>query len=52
MFELEPIAKHNGWAMAVTGGTIVFLSLVFLSFVVSQFHKVILFYEKIMKNKK
>jgi len=37
---------HNGWAMAVAGALIVFTGLVVLSSVISQLHKVLLFWEK------
>ena len=46
MFGLHAIAVHNGWAMALAGALIVFSGLVVLSFVISQLHKLLLFFEK------
>ena len=46
MFGLHAIAVHNGWAMALAGSLIVFSGLLVLSFVISQLHKVLMFFEK------
>ena len=46
MYGFENIAANNGWAMAAVGATIVFLGLVVLSFVISQIHKILAFWEK------
>ena len=46
MFGFENISANNGWAMAVVGATIVFLGLVILSFVISQVHKILKFWEQ------
>ena len=46
MFGFENIAANNGWAMAVVGATTVFTGLVVLSFVISQVHKILMFWEK------
>lgn len=46
MYGLEAIATHNGWAMAFTGATIVFLGLVLLSATISQLYRVIDLLEK------
>ena len=46
MYGLHAIAVHNGWAMALAGALIVFSGLVVLSFVISQLHKVLIFFEK------
>lgn len=46
MYGFENIAANNGWAMAAVGATIVFLGLVVLSFVISQIHKILNFWEK------
>ena len=46
MYGLQAIAAHNGWAMALAGALIVFSGLVILSFVISQLHKILLFFEK------
>ncbi len=46
MYGLHAIAVHNGWAMALAGALIVFSGLVVLSFVISQLHKVLTFFEK------
>ena len=45
MFGFENITANNGWAMAAVGATIVFLGLVVLSFVISQIHKILEFWE-------
>ena len=46
MFGFENITANNGWAMAVVGASIVFLGLVVLSFVISQVHKILKFWEQ------
>ena len=46
MYGLHAIATHNGWAMALAGALIVFSGLVVLSFVISQLHKILIFFEK------
>ena len=46
MYGFDNISANNGWAMAVIGATIVFAGLVVLSFVISQIHKVLEFWEK------
>ena len=46
MYGLHAIAVHNGWAMALAGALIVFSGLVVLSFVISQLHKILTFFEK------
>jgi Na+-transporting methylmalonyl-CoA/oxaloacetate decarboxylase gamma subunit len=46
LFGFENISANNGWAMAVVGASIVFLGLVILSFVISQIHKILKFWEQ------
>ena len=46
MYGLKAITAYNGWAMALAGAVIVFSGLVVLSFVISQLHKVLMFFEK------
>jgi hypothetical protein len=46
LYGLKAITAHNGWAMALAGALIVFSGLVVLSFVISQLHKVLMFFEK------
>ena len=46
MFGFDNITANNGWAMAVIGASIVFLGLVILSFVISQIHKILEFWEQ------
>jgi hypothetical protein len=46
LYGLKAISVHNGWAMALAGALIVFSGLVVLSFVISQLHKVLMFFEK------
>ncbi len=46
MIGLEAIAANNGWAMAITGITIVMSGLAILAFIISQLHKIIGFFEK------
>ena len=46
MFGFENITANNGWAMAIVGASIVFLGLVILSFVISQIHKILNFWER------
>jgi hypothetical protein len=50
MFGIDNITNSNGWAMAVVGATTVFLGLAVLSFVISQIHKLLEFWEN--RNKK
>ncbi len=45
MFGFENITANNGWAMAIVGASIVFIGLVVLSFVISQIHKILNFWE-------
>ena len=45
MYGLDAINANNGWAISVVGVTIVFSGLVTLSFVISQLHKVLAFWE-------
>ena len=45
MFGIDNITNNNGWAMAAVGATTVFLGLVVLSFVISQIHKILEFWE-------
>jgi hypothetical protein len=56
MVGIDNITNNNGWAMAVVGATTVFLGLVVLSFVISQIHKILEFWEnraeKLNGNKK
>ena len=46
MYGFTAISTHNGWAMAIAGALIVFAGLVVLSSIISQLHKVLLFWEK------
>lgn len=45
MFSIDNITNNNGWAMAVVGAVTVFLGLVALTFVISQIHKILEFWE-------
>ena len=45
MFGIDNITSNNGWAMAVVGATTVFVGLIVLSFVISQIHKILDFWE-------
>ncbi len=45
MFGIDNITNNNGWAMAVVGATTVFLGLIILTFVISQIHKILAFWE-------
>jgi hypothetical protein len=45
LYSLENITAANGWAMAAVGASIVFLGLVVLSFVISQMHKILEYWE-------
>ena len=45
MFSIDNITNNNGWAMAVVGAVTVFLGLVVLTFVISQIHKILEFWE-------
>lgn len=42
---LEAIIANDGGTMALAGITVVFLSLIILSFIISQLHKLLLFWE-------
>lgn len=44
------ITQHKGWAMALTGASIVLTGLTVLSLIISQLHKILGFFEK--KDKK
>jgi hypothetical protein len=46
LYGLKAISVYNGWAMAFAGALIVFSGLVVLSLVISQLHKVLMFFEK------
>jgi len=46
LFGFENITANNGWAMAVVGASIVFIGLVVLSFVISQVHRILSFWEQ------
>ena len=46
MYGIENITANNGWAMAAVGATIVFMGLVVLSFVISQIHNILEYFEK------
>ena len=46
MYSIDNITAANGWAMAAVGASIVFLGLVVLSFVISQIHKILQFWEE------
>jgi hypothetical protein len=46
LYSIDNITAANGWAMAAVGASIVFLGLVVLSFVISQMHKILQFWEK------
>lgn len=39
LYGFDAIATHNGWAMAITGASIVFAGLMILSALISQLHK-------------
>jgi len=41
LFGFEAISHHNGWVAAATGACIVFSGLSFLSFIISQLHKLV-----------
>jgi len=45
VYGLEAIEANNGWAMAATGVIIVMTGLAVLSFIISQLHKIIMFFE-------
>ncbi len=45
MYSIDNITAANGWAMAAVGASIVFSGLVILSFVISQMHKILQFWE-------
>ncbi len=44
-FDIALITANNGWAMAITGAIIVMCGLSILSFLISQLHKIIGFFE-------
>lgn len=46
MFSIDLITANNGWAMAFAGALIVMCGLTVLSFVISQLHKLVTFFEK------
>ncbi len=46
MYGLQAIAANNGWAMALTGVSIVFTGLVLLSLAISQIHKIFTILDK------
>jgi hypothetical protein len=46
VYGIDNITANNGWAMAAVGATIVFLGLVALSFVISQIHNILEYWEK------
>jgi hypothetical protein len=45
VYGFDNITANNGWAMAFVGATIVFIGLVVLSFVISQLHKILNFWD-------
>jgi hypothetical protein len=47
---LAAISAQNGWAMAATGACIVIVGLSVLSFIISQLHRIISFFEKSEKS--
>ena len=51
MFSIDNITNGNGWAMAAVGAVTVFLGLVVLSFVISQIHKILEFWENWAKTR-
>lgn len=46
MYGLQAITANNGWAMALTGVSIVFTGLVLLSLAISQIHKIFTILDK------
>jgi hypothetical protein len=46
LYGIEAINANNGWSIAVIGAGIVFAGLVVLSIAISQFHKLLLFWDK------
>lgn len=46
MYGIEAISANNGWAQAIAGALIVMSGLAVLSFVISQMHKIISWFEK------
>ena len=46
MYGLEAINAANGWAMALAGALIVIAGLAVLSFIISQLHKILSFFER------
>jgi len=41
LFGFEAISHYNGWVAAATGACIVFSGLAFLSFIISQLHRIV-----------
>jgi len=52
VYGIEAIQTHNGLAMAITGAVIVMLGLSILSFIISQLHRIISFFEHQNSGKK
>ena len=52
MFGFEAIIAHNGWGISVIGISVVFVSLILLSFAVSRIHKIIELWDKRHRFKK
>jgi hypothetical protein len=52
VYGFQAIAHHNGWAMAIAGALIVVSGLAALSFIISQFPRIIRLYDKEKKNEK
>ncbi|MDX9788094.1 MAG: hypothetical protein RBT11_15035 [Desulfobacterales bacterium] len=50
MYGFQAISAHNGWAMAITGASIVLFCLVFLSVLISQLHKMLAFWDNRTKS--
>lgn len=46
MIDFKAITDNNGWEYAILGASIVFSGLVILSIVISQLHKLLLFWDK------
>lgn len=51
VYGFEAITYHNGWAMAITGATIVFSGLIVLSALISQLHKLVNFLDQRQRGK-
>lgn len=45
MYGIEAITANNGWDMAMTGAVIVMTGLSLLAFIISQLHRIIMFFE-------